>query len=145
MLTLSEGIRDAMGGAVAAMAMSGMRQVTTEIGLVDEVPPEEVVDRNVPRLIERMSNEQRKVVVELAHWSYGAFGGVVFRLLPERIRQRRLAGAVYGVALWVLFEVVLAPLLGLKRPRDRGAGERAAFVADHAIYGLIVAGADQSA
>ena len=31
------------------------------------------------------------------HWAYGAAGGAVFGMLPERLRLRRWSGPLYGL------------------------------------------------
>jgi hypothetical protein len=51
-----------------------------------------------------------------------------------------LSGPAYGIATWSFFEGVLAPMLGLRKPSERPTSERAAIIADHVLYGLVVAG-----
>jgi hypothetical protein len=53
------------------------------------------------------------------------------------VRRRRWAGPVYGVLAWAAFEVAIAPALGL--PRRHGKAERLALLADHVLYGMVVA------
>lgn len=127
-------------GAIAAMAMTGMRVVTTGLGLLPKPPPDEIFEDAVPQLLEAVPPPYRETAVELAHWGYGAAGGVGFALLPSAARRHPWAGPVYGVATWALFEAVLAPLLGLRKPPERSPSERAAVIADHVLYGLVVAG-----
>ena len=121
-------------GAVAAMAMSGMRSVTTSLGLVRMTPPEEIGTHGAAPLLARVPPEHRAAALELAHWAYGAAGGAVFAALPVR---GRAAGLAYGLALWAAFEALIAPVLGAPA-RDRPASERLALAADHALYGLVV-------
>ncbi|MEV0379267.1 hypothetical protein [Nonomuraea sp. NPDC050643] len=131
-------VRAAARGAIAAMAMSGLRQFTTSLGLVPTTPPEWVIERTAPRAFHRVPVERRPAVVEIVHWLYGAGGGAAFGVLPRTLRQRRWAGPVYGVLAWALFEGALAPALGL--PHRRGsAAERLALLADHVLYGVVVA------
>jgi hypothetical protein len=40
----------AIRGTVAAMAMTGMRRVSVGLGLVEETPPEELVEEGAPDL-----------------------------------------------------------------------------------------------
>jgi hypothetical protein len=124
-------------GAIGAMAMSGLRQFTTAIGVVRKVPPESVLERTAPRIFRRMPPERRPAMVELTHWSYGAFGGLLFGLLPWAARRRPWAGPIYGVAFWAVFEAAIAPALGLPRAPGR-APERLALLADHVVYGIVV-------
>jgi hypothetical protein len=124
-------------GVAAAMAMSGVRSVTTALGLVRLTPPEEVGSHGAAPLLARVRPERRGAALELAHWSYGALGGAVFDALPTGARRSRLAGAAYGVGLWVFFETVVAPILGAPQ-RERPTSERATLIADHVLYGLLL-------
>jgi len=121
-------------GVVAAIAMSGVRSLTTGLGLVRMTPPEEIGTHGAAPLLARVPPERRAAALELAHWSYGGLGGAVFGALPLR---GRTAGVVYGLGLWALFEAVVAPALGAPG-RERPASERLALAADHVLYGLVL-------
>jgi hypothetical protein len=127
-------------GVIAAMAMTGMRRLSTVLGLVRKVPPEELFERGVPGFLAELPVERRDAAVELAHWAFGATAGAAFGLLPRGVRRTAWAGPAYGLAIWALFEAGAAPLLGLRPADDRPATERAALAADHVLYGLVVAG-----
>ncbi len=136
-----EVLASAARGTIAAMAMTGMRAVTTGLGLVARPPPERIAEHGVPRLVEQVPAERRDDVVELAHWGYGAAAGAAFGALPAAVRRHVWAGPAYGVAIWLFFEVALAPvLLGAEHTRARRLSERLAVAADHVLYGLVVAG-----
>jgi len=137
-MDLRTAAREAALGVVGAMAMSGMRTVTSGLGLVGETPPKSIVEERAPRLVRGVPKERRRAVVELLHWTYGAFGGVVFAALPGRLRRRRWAGPVYGVAVWAGFEAGIAPALGLAKATQDRLDERLAFMADHVLYGFVV-------
>jgi hypothetical protein len=128
----------ALRGTVAAMAMSGMRALTVELGLVEQPPPEAVIAQKAPALLRRVPVHRRRAAIELAHWAYGAGGGVAFALLPRSLRHRAWAGPVYGAVLWFGFEAGLAPLLGLSQAEQPRPVERAALAADHLLYGLVL-------
>ena len=130
--------RAAARGVIAAMAMSGMRRMTTGFGLVQEEPPEQIAREGVPKLLALCPPDVRSEAIELAHWAYGGLGGVAFGALPARARKHSWAGPAYGLATWVLFEKVVAPLLGLRSTRESRPLERAALAADHVLYGLVV-------
>ena len=132
--------RGAVRGAVAAMAMSGTRRVSTRLGLLQLVPPEEVLEQQAPGVLRRVPQEHVDVAVELLHWGYGAAGGAAFGLLPAPVRGARLAGPLYGLGVWVVFEVVVAPLLGLRREAHEDLRSRLMLAADHVLYGVVVAG-----
>jgi hypothetical protein len=126
-------------GAIAAMAMTGMREFTVDLGLVQEVPPQAIIRQRARRLIRRLPRRRRRALIELAHWGYGAVGGVGFGLLPNSVRRRRRwVGPIYGLVIWLGFELGIAPVLGLSQARELRAVERAALAADHVLYGLVL-------
>jgi hypothetical protein len=122
------------------MAMTGMRHVTTQLGLVEQVPPEAILEQKAPSVLRSIPEGLRPVFVELAHWGYGGLGGAAFGMLPEALRRHRWSGPGYGIAVWMLFELALAPALGLQQARQKRVVERIMFAGDHALYGVIAAG-----
>jgi hypothetical protein len=133
----------AVRGAVAAMAMSGLRTVTTGFGLVARTPPEAITVEGAPELLRAVPGQNRQATVELLHWAYGAVGGVAFRLLPAAVRRHRLAGPAYGALVWLGFEAGIAPALGLPESRQSRPVERLMVLADHVLYGMVVAAAER--
>ena len=132
-------------GVVAAMAMTATRRVAKDLGLLGRAPPEEIVEEGLPGVAARIPRERRDAAIELAHWAYGAAGGALYAALPRTLRRLPLSGPLYGLAHWAFFEGAVAPALGLRRPDERRAAERAAIVADHLLYGLIVGRAGSQA
>jgi hypothetical protein len=128
----------AMRGAIAAMAMTGMRIFTVDIGLVEQTPPQAIVKQRARGIIRMVPRKRRRGAVELAHWTYGAVGGAAFAMLPGTVRRRAWAGPVYGLVVWLGFELGLAPLLGLTQARDFRPVDRAALAADHLLYGFVL-------
>lgn len=120
------------------MAMTGMRTFTKNAGIVGEAPPDAIFRQRARGLIRKVPRKRRRATVELAHWSYGAAGGVLFAALPEDVRRRAWAGPIYGLAVWAGFEAVLAPGLGLAQATERRLAERVAFAIDHLLYGLVL-------
>lgn len=131
-------LHTALRGAVAAMAMSGMRTVTVGADVVEATPPDAMAREGVPGLLGLVPPDRRTAAIEVAHWTYGAAGGAMFGALPDTLRRRGWAGPVYGMALWLGFEVAIAPALGLHHAHGRRPAERAAFAADHLLYGLVL-------
>jgi hypothetical protein len=127
-------------GLVAAMAMTGLRVVTTRSGLLEQTPPDTIVDQAAPPLVSELPRQRRELVTELAHWGYGVAGGAAYALLTARVRHRRWLGPAYGVGLWLAFETVLAPALRLEYARNRRFAWRAMVILDHLLYGAMVAG-----
>ena len=124
-------------GAVGAMAMTGMRQLTSNIGLLREAPPESMVSKVAPDELRRLSPEKRTALTEVTHWTYGSLAGVGFALLPSAVRRWWPAGPLYGVGVWLGYETVIAPLLGLEAPHGKVLG-RIAVLGDHVLYGAVV-------
>ena len=127
-----------MRGAVAAMAMTGVRAFTRDVGIVKQTPPEAILKQRAHGLIRRVPRDRRRSAVELVHWTYGAGGGVAFALLPEGLRRRAWAGPAYGFVVWLGFELGIAPALGLKQARKLRVAERLALAGDHLLYGLVL-------
>ncbi|MGH3664764.1 MAG: hypothetical protein ACRDU8_01510 [Egibacteraceae bacterium] len=126
--------------------MSALRQVTTGLGLVEQTPPDAILKQRafaplirVPRLAYFLAQRQ-VAVVELAHWAYGAGAGAAFALLPRSVLRKDWAGAAYGLATWLLFELSVAPVLGLDQATKIRPVERLMFAGDHVLYGVILAG-----
>jgi hypothetical protein len=133
-------VRAGARGLVAAMAMTGIRTVTAAVGPHEKSPPEAIVDEHAPRPVQELPSRHREALTELAHWGYGAAGGVAFGMLPRRIRTHISAGPLYGLALWLTFEVGIAPALGVEHARQRQALWRTVIAFDHVLYGVMVAG-----
>lgn len=133
-------------GVVAAMAMSAVRQVTTSLGFVQQTPPDAVLKQRAFGVLVRSPKvayfvaRRQVALVELAHWGYGAGGGVAFALLPAWLLQKRWIGPGYGLATWLVFELSVAPVLGLNQARRIRPVERLMFLGDHVLYGSILAG-----
>jgi hypothetical protein len=118
----------AMRGAIASMSMTGMRVVSTALGLVQQAPPQQLAGE---------ARGRRRAGVELAHWAVGAAGGAGFGALPRRWRERPWTGPLYGLAIWTGFEAS-ASLLGLPHAEQAGVIGRVAIAADHALYGFVL-------
>jgi hypothetical protein len=116
-------------GVVGAMAMTGVRVFAQHAGLIREDPPS--------RLTRKKARRVPRTKVELVHWGMGAAFGAAFGMLPEEIRRRPWSGPLYGLLVWVGFDVAAAPLLGLERNWPKGR-ERAVFITDHVLYGLVL-------
>jgi hypothetical protein len=125
-------------GAIAAMAMTGMRAFTVDLGIVEQTPPQAIFKQRARGLIRRVPRGRRRAAVELAHWSYGAAGGAAFGMLPETLRRRAWAGPLYGLGVWLGFELGIAPVLGLTQATRLRAAERSALAADHLLYGFVL-------
>ncbi len=88
----------------------------------------------------RRPRKQRRGLIEAAHWAFGASGGAAFGALPRAIRRRLWAGPVYGLVVWLGFELGIAPVLGLSQAKRVRLVDRLALAADHLLYGLVLSG-----
>lgn len=125
-------------GAIASMAMTGAREFMRSVGLIGEEPPRAILRQKARGVLRTVPRRKRRAVVELMHWTYGAGGGAAFALLPDGLRRQPWAGPAYGLALWLSFEAALAPALGLSQAKRPRPIERAAFAADHLLYGYVL-------
>ena len=125
-------------GIVGAMAMTGWRIFAERLGLIREAPPERFTRKQAKGLLRSVPRKRRGAVVQLLHWVMGAVLGLMFGLLPERVRLKPWAGPVYGVLAWLGFDAVVAPALGLNEKRWPHGAERAVFLADHVLFGVIL-------
>ena len=128
----------ALRGAVAAMAMTGMRSFTVSAGLVEEPPPRAILRQKSKGLYRITPKRFRRAVQELCHWGYGGAGGAVYATLPDTVRRQSWSGPVYGLGIWLSFEAGIAPALGLSQAKKRRPVERVALAADHLLYGFVL-------
>ncbi|WP_207928931.1 hypothetical protein [Actinomadura sp. 6K520] len=126
-------------GLVAAMAMTGVRTVTAAIGPREQTPPEAIVEQRLP-LLRRLPERHQSAITELFHWTYGAAGGAAYGLLPRRVRSNPASGPVYGLVIWLGFELGIAPALHVHHVHEHGFAWRAGTALDHLLYGIVVGG-----
>jgi len=130
----------AFRGAVGAMAMTGIRTFAAHAGMIRESPPNQIAKKALGGLVRRVPRKRRPMLVELVHWTVGALAGALFGLLPERVRRLPGSGPFYGLLVWLGFDAAIAPALGLTARDWPKAHERAVFIADHALFGLVLDG-----
>jgi len=151
-MTVGSRVGDVLSGAacgtVGAMAMTGMRVITTELGLVEQTPPQALArqrSRGVRALLRRAPRKQRRGLIEAAHWAFGAGGGAAFGALPRPMRRQSWAGPAYGLVVWLGFELGIAPALGLSQAKRARPVDRLALAADHLLYGLVLSATRRTA
>jgi hypothetical protein len=134
-----EVVHGAMRGAVGAMAMTGMRTFTADVGLVRETPPQSIAKRRRPSgVLSYVPKSRRRATVEVLHWSVGVVGGAIFGALPDPLRRAQWFGPAYGLGILLSYDFGIAPLLGLKQAKRPKPAEQAALIADHLVYGFIL-------
>ena len=120
------------------MAMTGLRRMTTGLGLVDEVPPRAILRQKSKGLLRLVPRKKQRLLTEGSHWLVGAVGGAAFGVLPDDVRRRPYAGPLYGLFIWLMFELAVAPALGLSQARRLRPVERVALATDHLFYGYVL-------
>ena len=129
----------AIRGAVGAMAMTGMRTFTADVGLLRETPPQSLAKKRRPTgVLSMVPKNRRRAAVELVHWSVGIVGGAIFGAVPDALRRAPAFGPLYGLGILMTYDFGVAPLLGLKQARRPKPGEQAALIADHLLYGFVL-------
>jgi hypothetical protein len=135
---VNEVVHAAGRGVVGAMAMTGMRAFTVNVGIVEQTPPQAILKQKARGVLVFVPRKKRRAAIELFHWFYGAGGGAAFALLPDEVRRRRWAGPVYGLLIWLGFELGVAPVLGLSQSKELRPVDRAGLAADHLLYGAVL-------
>lgn len=129
----------ALRGVIGAMAMTGMRTFTVDLGIVKQTPPQAIVRQRASGIIRRVPRKRRRAVIEVMHWAYGGVGGAMFGALPLGLRRHAWSGPAYGLLAWLGFEAGVAPVLGLSQARKLRTVERGALLVDHVMYGVVLA------
>ena len=122
---------------VGAMAMTGMRVFAKHAGLIREDPPSRLARKRARGVLAMVPRKRRRTIVELIHWTMGASLGAAYGMLPEHVRRRAWSGPLFGLLVWMGFDM-LAPVLGLGERGWPKGRERAVFMADHAVFGLVL-------
>ena len=145
-LRVGEVLDGAVRGAVGAMAMTGMRVLTTGLGLVEETLPQ-----GRPAASARALCCGGRRAGSAGGWSRSPTGPSV----PAAARcsgrcPAACAGAAgrarcTGLAVWLGFELGIAPALGLSQAKRVRAVDRLALAADHLLYGLVLSGTRRGA
>lgn len=132
----------AVGGAGGALALSGLREAWTRVGLVFDTAPTQVVDR-VEEVFtdEGFSPVTRRLFAATAHVAYGVGTGVAFGLLRSRsggTGEEVAVGASLGVLAWGAGWATWLPLTGVHSPPWKQQSPRVLLpVIDHAVFGAV--------
>lgn len=87
---------------------------------------------------EQPSRERGAQLGKAVHWGYGVAMGALWGLFERRMVEHDIRGGVgYGLALWLLGDELLVPLLGLaKGPTAHPPSVHAQALGAHLVYGL---------
>jgi hypothetical protein len=56
------------------------------------------------------------------------------------VRADPRTGPLYGLFIWLVFELGIGPLLGVQYQEQKRLTHRAMLALDHVMYGIVVAG-----
>jgi hypothetical protein len=130
----------ALGGAVGALVLSGLREAWSRVGLVFETAPMQVVDRAEELgLVEGWSPRALRLLTVAAHIAYGVGAGTALGLLRrERVGapQEAAVGSAMGILVWGAGWSTWLPLTGVHSPPwEQRSAKVLLPVLDHAVYG----------
>jgi hypothetical protein len=136
LLGLAKGI---LAGVVATVPMTVAMELGRRSGLLRRQAPEEITDRLLASAgATKATREQRRGVAGLVHLATGATLGAIFAALPQphRLTHRIGLGAIYGLGVYTLNYVGLAPTARLMPPpsQDR-LGRQVTTLAAHLVFG----------
>jgi hypothetical protein len=132
--------RGALAGLAATVALTGLRQAWSKVGLVFETAPMQVVDRmEEVGLVGDLSPRGRRLLSVMAHFTYGAGTGAVFGLLRRgrgKPTEEAAVGSALGVLAWGAGWSSWLPLTGVhKAPWTQKTPRVLLPVVDHAVFG----------
>ncbi|MDQ6679309.1 MAG: DUF1440 domain-containing protein [Acidobacteriota bacterium] len=87
-----------------------------------------------------LAPEEKQPAGEMVHYAFGGGAGAVYGLTAETVPKAKAGwGTLFGAVLWVLADEVGVPAAGLGEwPAHSPAGEQAAALAAHLVYGATV-------
>ena len=139
-------VSGAIAGIAGTLAMSALMLPAGRVGLLGAQPPRLVADRAIAATGAGADVEagDRGILAAIVHLAVGAMGGAGLGIVDAVVTPRAahvatgaLLGTAYGLALWALNYVALAPALRILPPptRDR-PGRPPVMLAAHVVYGL---------
>jgi hypothetical protein len=100
------------------------------------LPPRKITLNLLHRLglARDLDRRDKRRLVGLSHFGYGAAAGALYGLLP-----RRPSGPIYGLAVWAVSYLLAMPALDLYRPATRDPASRnGLMIASHLVWGTFL-------
>ncbi len=132
-------INSGVRGVVAAMAMSGTRALTHSLGLVDRTPTGSGAAPAGPNPDGEVPGGETTRGDRIGALDLRCCCRRRVRAVARPVAPPALGGAVYGLVVLTGFEAGIAPLLGLSLARHMRPVERLVFLADHVLFGIVLA------
>jgi hypothetical protein len=136
----------ALGGVLATIAMTGVMLGAQRAGFLGTAPPRKLVDEAVERTRPRPSPDDRTrtVLASIVHLAIGSVAGVAQAIAYRWLARGQGAaipatafGAAFGLLLWAVNYVGLAPALQVLPPPDRDRPTRPpVMVLAHLVFGV---------
>ncbi len=108
----------------------------------EPVPPKRITERVARRVgLRRHIDQDRLTALSImAHFGYGSFFAVVYRMTVGRLTRQPAVGALFGLALWAAGYLGYLPRLGLyPSAGDRPKGRVAVVAGSHLVWGAALA------
>lgn len=132
-------LRGAAGGLAGTLAHSAVMLAGRALGLGGKLPPKAITDELVESLGVDPGEHTRAGLAVVNHIAMGATTGALFGLVqpPMSRRKSMLAGAAYGLAVWVAsYEGWVPHVLGALPRAHRDRWDRQAYLfAAHVAFG----------
>lgn len=130
----------ALGGVGGTLALSGLREGLSRVGLVQTTAPEQVVERMEELgLMEGWSREGRRAFTVAMHLAYGVGVGAALGIMRRRrggVVEEAAVGSALGLLAWGAGWSTWLPLTGVHEPPWEQDTPRVLLpVLDHAVFG----------
>jgi hypothetical protein len=132
----------ALGGMIGALAMTGIRTLLVETGMVSEPLPHKVERRLAMQLgiDDRLGARSEDLLAQVQHLALGATFGIGYSLLRHRLNFPSSAAPLYGLFVYAANVAGLGPAFDLNRaPWRDDPPDVARQIFIHLIYGLVTA------
>jgi hypothetical protein len=133
-------IRGAAAGTVATAAMSAIMFGARRSGVMGTMPPEKITASFLNRAGIKRSRKQQDALAVAIHFIFGAGGGAIFGLAPERLPVPPVPlGMAYGSAIWAVSYMGWVPMLRIMPPPHRDQpGRQGVMLLGHLVYGGVL-------
>jgi len=138
----------AIAGFVATIPMTCVIALGRGTRMLLNPPPKQITGSAASRagILHKPSSEKFKFGWVAAHFGYGAACGAIYGATkPIFPADTRIAGLLFGEAVWAVSYLGYVPALGLYPwPKDDSKSRMAVMIAAHAVYGMATTQIDRA-